>query len=611
MKIMKSYLTIIIDKLNQLRETRKSSFMSSVVSVIIVLVSALSVYGLNQEMELYRCRSLEFEYNLLLGELLQELYVNEERYILYSARDELVDFRMQKKIEPILEEIKTYYDDFCFQDAVYKRINLQAEWDKLKRVTITNQKDDIILQHHEFQEQIGWMIKEVISGSPVFPIDEQFILAQITVKILPELIYQLEKLRDISVAALENNILTEKEKDELRYTAKRVENELDELKARVELIQLKDGNLEKSDGEIQCKTLQDTRSIIDYVQMGMKEKEERLPDYKEYSDLAKSALEMNLQLLTMQMTKLYGSLEKKIKRLWWKRIVIVIFMGIALALTIYSCFTYIYSLRQNKEETLKQSTIFLYHYLFYPLMLDMERKYEEVEEELAEITRNVSFQILQAQEEERKAASRELHDGIGQLLYSMLIHIGSMKKEKDIGETVAYLQKLTLEAIEETRRLARSLRPQILDDLGLALAIQNVIEEFEQTTKIKVNLQMQGTELPTPPEIEIVLFRVCQEALTNISKHAGATEVKVILKLTEDEGYLQISDNGKGFDVVSYLRTKQNKGIGLFSMRERVRGVGGWIEMKSKHNQSTTITVRIPMKDRTTNGKFRVKPDIH
>lgn len=210
---------------------------------------------------------------------------------------------------------------------------------------------------------------------------------------------------------------------------------------------------------------------------------------------------------------------------------------------------------------------------------------KETEEQL----QHMMAQLMQVQEEERRRISRDLHDGIGQSLFSLKISIDSMIAAggdpglRALGDDVARL-------MTEVRGLAWELRPSVLDDLGVVPALRTYIDNFESYYGIRVRFE---TNLRRRPQLltETTIYRIVQEALTNVAKYAGVSEAAVTLR---DEGaYWEavIEDGGVGF-----APEEQGSGVGLFSMEERARAVAGELRVQSVPGQGTTVTLRVPAK---------------
>jgi len=196
-------------------------------------------------------------------------------------------------------------------------------------------------------------------------------------------------------------------------------------------------------------------------------------------------------------------------------------------------------------------------------------------------------QVLHIQEEERKRISRELHDGIGQSMFSLLIQLDRMISTQNSAELEKLRRKVS-SIMEEVRSLAWELRPSVLDDLGIIPAIRTYIENFTKHYAIQVQFT---SNLHQRPEIQVetTIYRVIQEALTNISKYADTSEAEVKITAADTRIEVLIIDHGKGF-----VRNKQKHGVGLFSMEERARSIGGQLTIVSIPNQGTCVTLIAP-----------------
>ncbi len=214
----------------------------------------------------------------------------------------------------------------------------------------------------------------------------------------------------------------------------------------------------------------------------------------------------------------------------------------------------------------------------------------------AQEMQQLSRQILQAQEEERYRLARELHDEAAQSLTSLLVYIRLLERAQNPEEAqrhVQELRRLTASALEDVRRVAVDLRPTILDDLGLSAALEWRVDELNKQNGIHATFGADGMEQRLARTTELVLYRVGQEALSNVHRHASASAVKVTLQRVGDRCVLQVADNGVGFDS-SAAERGDGHGLGLLGMRERVAIVGGELEIASQPGAGTTITARVP-----------------
>lgn len=196
--------------------------------------------------------------------------------------------------------------------------------------------------------------------------------------------------------------------------------------------------------------------------------------------------------------------------------------------------------------------------------------------------------VIRIQEEERKRFSRELHDGIGQSLYSLVIQLDQLTSNESVGKSdLQPLREQVTTIIEEVRGLAWQLRPSVLDDLGIVPAIRTYIEKFIGYYGIDVCFECH-LRRRLPHNLELAIYRIIQEALTNIAKHADAEEAKVTIDDREAKLLVTISDNGEGFTVGA---AGSEAGVGLFSMEERARSVGGTLTITSTPGEGTSITI--------------------
>ncbi len=195
--------------------------------------------------------------------------------------------------------------------------------------------------------------------------------------------------------------------------------------------------------------------------------------------------------------------------------------------------------------------------------------------------------IINVQEEERKRLSRNLHDGIGQNLYSHLITINRLLAEMD-HPLLEQMQTEATELIEEIREISWELRPSVLDDLGLVPAIRSFLTRYSDHYNIDVYFEcVLNRRLDI--SIELTIYRIIQEALTNIRKYAEVNEATVSVREIEDVIRVMIEDKGKGFDVKN-----QTFGVGLFSMDERARSVGGELLISSSPRKGTKLILEVP-----------------
>ncbi len=218
----------------------------------------------------------------------------------------------------------------------------------------------------------------------------------------------------------------------------------------------------------------------------------------------------------------------------------------------------------------------------------------------AESQKRLTRRIVEAQEEERSRVARELHDGISQNLSSVkyTLELAGILFNKNRKGVLPALEKGTqgvTRAIREVRRISRDLRPGMLDDLGLLPSLHSLAEDFSERTGIKVKIEAESLAEDMPRGTRTTLFRVAQESLTNIERHSGAENVELKLGCTKNWIYLDIRDDGHGFDFDEMRQSAgPEAGIGLKNMRERLAYIGGRLKLVSSAN-GTVIKAQLPV----------------
>jgi signal transduction histidine kinase len=220
--------------------------------------------------------------------------------------------------------------------------------------------------------------------------------------------------------------------------------------------------------------------------------------------------------------------------------------------------------------------------------------------QMNEQLRNLSAHLQNIREEERMHIAREMHDELGQFLTGLKMDIAWLNKK--IGSTedsaakrekLAEMTKLVDDAVVFVRRLAAELRPSILDDLGIIAALEWHSREFNRRFNIEVRFESKAPELKTSELVATGLFRMYQESLTNVARHAEAKSVTAVLEVVDNDIHLSITDNGKGFDTSN---SGKRKTLGLLGMKERALMIGGTLEIMSKPGNGTTVLICVPLK---------------
>jgi len=219
---------------------------------------------------------------------------------------------------------------------------------------------------------------------------------------------------------------------------------------------------------------------------------------------------------------------------------------------------------------------------------------------MQEHLRHLSRRVLSAQEEERKVISRELHDEIGQILTGVTVRLAALKRDaavstRGLEKRLAGTQRLLEKTMRIVHGFARELRPPILDDLGLVPALQAFARQFTKRTRIPIRFSASAGVERLGSDKRTVLYRVGQESLTNVAKHARASRVSLDIRSRAGEVRLEIHDDGRSFRAQRVLSAGKVTRLGILGMRERVEMVGGVFSVVSAPGKGTTVRAQVPM----------------
>jgi two-component system NarL family sensor kinase len=206
--------------------------------------------------------------------------------------------------------------------------------------------------------------------------------------------------------------------------------------------------------------------------------------------------------------------------------------------------------------------------------------------------------ILAAQETERRRIAAELHDGINQLLASIKFRLAHLdgKVQGEAAEFVTQSAELLDRAVREVRRMAKNLRPSALDDFGLVPAMEELVQEFRSHTKAVVEFKRSAMAKRLPPQVEMAIYRIFQQALTNIEQHAKASRVSVSLNVDAKFATLNVIDNGIGFvNEEKEPDEASDRGLGIINMRERTEALGGVFDLRTAPGKGTEIVVHVKL----------------
>lgn len=240
------------------------------------------------------------------------------------------------------------------------------------------------------------------------------------------------------------------------------------------------------------------------------------------------------------------------------------------------------------------------------IAVESAKLHKEVQRE-DEIRGELLREIFSIQEEERKRIARELHDETSQALASLVANLeatsGMLTVSKDkVGARLKEAQSLSIGVLDEIHKIIYELRPTLLDDLGLVSAVRWLVDNNLRSAGILVNFKTVGREKRLPPQFETTIFRVIQESVNNIARHAGAKKVNLSLHFKKEVIRVKIKDNGKGFDVEEAINSKDRpRGLGLLGMMERIELINGNLSIRSTQGAGTEVDIKIPMNSEVSN----------
>jgi signal transduction histidine kinase len=233
-------------------------------------------------------------------------------------------------------------------------------------------------------------------------------------------------------------------------------------------------------------------------------------------------------------------------------------------------------------------------------------------EELAHELQDLSAKLVTAQEQERRHIARELHDEIGQALTAIKVELAYAGRAIDggavSGQALQTAKTITDSALHQVRDLSYLLHPAALDEFGLISAIDSYMKSFGRRHEIATSLSHDGMESRLAPETETAAYRIVQEALNNIAKHAKATECRVHISRTPEMLRIVVEDNGSGFDPTA-VRSAERRGLGLIGMRERASYLKGSVSIESAPGQGTRLVVELPARRATDSGVRGYAPE--
>jgi len=215
--------------------------------------------------------------------------------------------------------------------------------------------------------------------------------------------------------------------------------------------------------------------------------------------------------------------------------------------------------------------------------------------------RNLSARLLQVQDEERRHIAREMHDSVGQLVAAISMNLGAVRRQSykldaEGGKAVAEIAVLVEEISTEIRTISHLLHPPLLDEAGLGSALRCYVDGFSERSKISVDVSISSDFGRLPQDMEIAIFRIVQECLTNIHRHSGSATATINIVPEDNRIVVSVQDQGKGIPLKRQqeLNSTDRMGVGFRGMRERVRQLGGGLKIQSDTN-GTVIVATLPL----------------
>jgi two-component system, NarL family, sensor kinase len=255
--------------------------------------------------------------------------------------------------------------------------------------------------------------------------------------------------------------------------------------------------------------------------------------------------------------------------------------------------------------------MFSVHYRLLSAELDARDQAEYAVRESEKSLRSLTGRLLQLQDEERRRFSRELHDSLGQYLAGVKMNLDMFSNSQPADRLLSEAIQLLDQSIAETRTISHLLHPPLLDEAGFSSAAKWYLEGFAQRSGIDVKMDLPEDVGRLPKPIELGLFRVLQESLTNIHRHSGSARAEVTLRLFPNQVILEVRDYGKGIprELLDNFRTKgASFGVGLAGMRERVRELGGQLNIQPRA-PGNSISVTLPFRETDTDQATEAAAD--
>lgn len=571
----------IINVFRKMNDGQKFSFIGTILGIPIIVLTIIVLSSLTDEMNSMKVRLHGVYYETLFKDLLRDV----QQYRLYTYMEvthgEKISETKEKRtqINETLEQIKRYSMETKHEILTEEHIEeLLQQWEQTENIVPAYAKpkhDAFIISIIDLMEMVAGKSKLILATDEF----TYYLIYDVT-KTLPKLIEHMGQIRITGVN--EQNRLTELERRQIIYHLSGIESYANDLTYSHKM-KLEEKHPQATNDSLDIKNIIDVISnFTTYVENDFLDETN---DGEQLILEATKTIDVTFHYYHAQTEELENIIQRQLAKKKQLTICVITLQFIAFLLTLYSTFGFYFSIRNSiKEMRLERKNV--------------REKYVQTQEMLKQMTKTMAQKVMQAHEEERKNIVRDLHDSIGQSLYSMIVKlkIAEQQKGETLQRNLESIAKIAEYSLEEMKRISHTIRPEILDDLGFIPALKSYMEDYKKTYEIDVHFEFTGSKVRLDQEIETQLFRICQEALTNVAKHAEATCVHIAINVDEKDVSLMIKDDGKGLHLDACAASDEKDGIGLFSMKERAESLQGTFHIHSNINIGTTIEVTVPRK---------------
>lgn len=571
----------VIRLFKNLNESQKFSFIGIILGIPMILLTLIFIILLNNDIRAIEKSYHGTHYNYLIKELLKQ--TDEYRY---QAAHSLAKYQSpSEELESLKETIDNHFKQIVefeteLTQSAHKSTFVQQLEKRWQYVLQANSLIELSRSYNHFQAYLIEQLEFIAIDYHINLTRDKYIynLTNTVVKIMPRLIEAINQIQMIAQQSYSN--IEDEDNRQIIYATSSIRNLMQELELGRKVMLATDTSYQKYVSYQDPPIIEEIDNLMYYIEYEYEVDQASIESMLERTN---EAIQASFEFYDRELTHFDMILDEQLERNKLYRFLIILFQFIAFLLTIYSFIGFYMTIKQSFKRMSKEREV-------------AKDKYRKVQQKLHNVEQKLSRQIMQAHEEERQRIARDLHDGIGQALYSILINLKVVESEANptIKQNIKDIANIVEMIMEDVRRLSHTLRPEVLDDLGFIPALKSFIDHYQKIYAIKVYFSYPEDQVRFNKEVETHLYRICQEALTNVAKHAKATRIYVALKILDQEIVLTVEDNGKGFKVDQQLKQQSRNQIGLYSMRERAELLNGTFNILSTINKGTTIKVTIP-----------------